>query len=186
VAGFADPDLEIPLDIRVATYAATGDGDTLEPHLRELVDRFPEIVGSVLVVLAVLTDCLRVYIQVKELGVEDIGELPFSAQVVLLPAPPEAKRPLAKRALAEGMSVRELREAVKEVRPPEDRRGRPPKRVVDKALGRVCRGLDLVGEGWDVEVVERGGDRLELLRQAREARERLDGIVRRLEELWDE
>jgi len=52
VAGFADPDLEIPLDIRVATYAATGDGDTLEPHLRELVDRFPEIVGAVLVVLA--------------------------------------------------------------------------------------------------------------------------------------
>ena len=52
VAGFADHVHEIPLDIRVATYAATGDGDTLEPHLREMVDRFPEIVGAVLFVLA--------------------------------------------------------------------------------------------------------------------------------------
>jgi hypothetical protein len=50
--GFADPDNEIPLDIRIANYAATGDGDTLGPHLRELVDRFPGIVGVVLVVLA--------------------------------------------------------------------------------------------------------------------------------------
>ncbi len=52
VAGFADPGNEIPLDVRITNYAATGDGDTLDPHLREMVDRFPEIVGVVEAVLA--------------------------------------------------------------------------------------------------------------------------------------
>ena len=115
------------------------------PSFNKLLEQQDEL-QAIGVSRSTLYNCIRIYIQSKDLGHEALDELPYTHQVALLSAPPNAKIGLADRAVEEGLSVRKLKEAIKKAKKARDeddegntKRGRTPMPAMVRALAGADR-----------------------------------------------